>query len=240
MAQSGAQPAALEGCHPLDRVVWRALTGRQRHFAQGDDLARRYPAELAPFGAILDERPESYRSLFRLVPPGDRLALVTPNEVDPPREFVVAKRDLVDQMILEGEPTDKSRRALSRLTSADIPEMRALVELTKPGPFGPRTIELGRYLGVRVDEALIAMVGERMKIEDYTEISAVCVHPDSRGQGLAADLVTSLAHILMRDREIPFLHVFASNEPAIDLYRKLGFAVRRRMHLAVLQMAETR
>jgi predicted GNAT family acetyltransferase len=79
-----------------------------------------------------------------------------------------------------------------------------------------------------------------MKIEDYTEISAVCVHPDSRGQGLAADLVTSLAHILMRDREIPFLHVFASNEPAIDLYRKLGFAVRRRMHLAVLQMAETR
>jgi predicted GNAT family acetyltransferase len=116
--------------------------------------------------------------------------------------------------------------------------MLALVSVTQPGPFGPRTIELGEYWGVRRRGVLVAMAGERMRLDGFTEISAVCVDAVHRGQGFAADLVRSLVASIVARSEIPFLHVFTSNDPAIALYRKLGFALRRRMHLAVLARAE--
>jgi predicted GNAT family acetyltransferase len=186
----------------------------------------------------MTELPDDSHAPQPYVPAGDRLALFTADEVSPPPEFVVAKRDLVDQMVLEHAPERSDTIAFSDLTKADVPEILDLVQLTKPGPFGPRTIELGRYIGVRVGGRLVAMAGERMKMDGYTEISAVCVHPTSRGQGLAAELILAVARIIRQRGDIPFLHVFASNAPAIALYLKLGFNVRRRMHLAVVHRAE--
>jgi hypothetical protein len=116
--------------------------------------------------------------------------------------------------------------------------MLALASVTQPGPFGPRTIELGEYWGVRRRGVLVAMAGERMRLDGFTEISSVCVDAAQRGQGFAADLVRSLVASIVARSEIPFLHAFTSNHPAIVLYRKLGFALRRRMHLAVLGRAE--
>jgi predicted GNAT family acetyltransferase len=115
--------------------------------------------------------------------------------------------------------------------------MLALASVTQPGPFGPRTIELGRYIGIRRQGTLVAMAGERMRLDGFTEISAVCVEPAYRGHGFAAELVRSLASSIAAQSEIPFLHVFSSNHAAIALYRKLGFTLRRRVHLAVLTKA---
>jgi predicted GNAT family acetyltransferase len=232
-----AASQSTEVSHPLDRVIWEALVSRHKSLALGDNCARRYPTEIAPFGATVNERPENYRSLLRLLSPGDRVALLTPEPISPPPELVVVKRDMVDQMMLAAKPTPPGTTQLINLCVTDLPEMRHLVELTKPGPFGARTIELGDYLGIRIDGALVAAAGERMKLDGFTEISAVCVHPSRRGQGLAAELIAALARSIMLRHEVPFLHVFVANKPAINLYRKLGFSVRRRMDLAVLQIA---
>ncbi|WP_426440623.1 GNAT family N-acetyltransferase [Bradyrhizobium genosp. P] len=221
--------------HPLDRVIWEALVSRHKSLAQGDDRARRYPAAFGPFGATVDATPDSYRSLVPLLPPGDRLAFFTVEEVSTPPELTVVKRDLVDQMVLAAQPPGPGATPLVTLGTADISEMRALVDLTNPGPFGPRTIELGRYLGVRENGRLVAMTGERMKLDGFTEISAVCVHPSHRGTGLAAELIGAVVRAIVFSHEVPFLHVFASNTPAIALYQKLGFVRRSRMHLTVLQ-----
>jgi predicted GNAT family acetyltransferase len=78
------------------------------------------------------------------------------------------------------------------------------------------------------------MAGERMRLDGFTEISGVCVDPAHRGNGFAAELVRSLALSIGARSEIPFLHVFSANHAAIALYRKLGFSLRRRIHLAVL------
>ena len=101
--------------------------------------------------------------------------------------------------------------------------MSALVELTQPGPFEARTIEMGTYLGVRNDGELVAMAGQRMRLEGYTEISAVCTHPEHQGHGLAGLLVERLVDEIHGRDEVPFLHAASHNATAISRYRSLGF-----------------
>jgi ribosomal protein S18 acetylase RimI-like enzyme len=228
------------GKHPLDHVIWRALTGVQRRFAEGDEGARRYPAAVAPFAATIDWEPVSLNSLLTLIGTGDdRIALFTPEELSPSSEFSIARRDAVDQMVLvdANACAPPSTTVVTQLSEVDVPEMLALASLTQPGPFGPRTVELGDYWGLRREGVLVAMAGERMRLDGFTEISAVCVHPAYRGQGFAADLVRLLVTSIVARAETPFLHVFSSNTAAIALYQKLGFALRRQMHLLVLDRA---
>jgi predicted GNAT family acetyltransferase len=225
--------------HPLDNVIWRALTSRNRNIAQGNDLALRYPAPIAPFAAMIDRTTASFQSLGALLPAGDQVALFTLEEVIPPSSFSVVKRDLVDQMVCNRIPAQDGSAPIVRLEARDVPDMLLLVEATHPGPFGPRTIELGQFIGIRQDGMLVAMAGERMRLDGFTEISAVCVHPSCRGQGLAAKLVSTLARSIASRAETPFLHVFNSNHAAIELYRKLGFVLRQHVHLAVLARGDS-
>lgn len=228
------------GPHRLDAVIWQALTGVQQSLAHGNERARRYPAAVAPFAATVDTEPASFRALLALIGGDDSIALFTTEEVELPSAFSVVRRDVLDQMVLEDASACgvQPGAAIVPLAAADVPEMLALTSVTQPGPFGPRTIELGRYIGIRHEGVLAAMAGERMRLDGFTEISAVCVQPAYRGRGFAVDLVRSLVSSIAGRSEIPFLHVFSSNHAAIALYRKLGFTLRRRMHLAVLARAE--
>ena len=223
--------------HPLDHVIWRALTSHHRNVAKGDQLALRYLAPIAPFAATIDVSTASFESLLGLLPAGDQIALFTLEEIIPPSFFSVVQRGAVDQMVLVKMPAHVCSVPIVTLDARDVPDMLALVEATHPGPFGPRTIELGEYIGVRRHGMLLAMAGERMRLDGFTEISAVCVHPSGRGQGLAAELVSTLVRSIASRGETPFLHVFNSNRPAIELYLKLGFVLRRPMHLALLARA---
>jgi ribosomal protein S18 acetylase RimI-like enzyme len=221
----------------LDDVIWRSLSTIQEGFAESAGRACRYPSAVAPFAATVDLDPRSFQSLMSLMgSEDDRVALFTLTEIEPPGPFSVLRREIVDQMVLSeadacGRP---SRVAFEALGKADVPQMLALTTATQPGPFGPRTVELGDYYGVRAGGELVAMAGERMRLNGFTEISGVCVDAAHRGKGLAADLVRFLAASIHRRSETPFLHVFCSNHQAISLYRKLGFVRRRQLHLAVL------
>jgi ribosomal protein S18 acetylase RimI-like enzyme len=218
-------------------VIWRALTSRNRNVGEGNHLARRYFAPIAPFGATIDVTTASFQSLLALLPAGDQIALFTLEEIMPPSFFSVIQRGAVDQMVLVKTPAHVCSVPMVTLDAGDVPDMLTLVEATHPGPFGPRTIELGEYIGVRQQGILVAMAGERMRLDGFTEISAVCVHPSHRGQGLAAELISTLVRSIASRGETPFLHVFNSNRPAIELYLKLGFVLRRPMHLALLARA---
>jgi ribosomal protein S18 acetylase RimI-like enzyme len=222
--------------HPLDRVIWHALTGVQQDWAQGDGRVRRYLAAVAPFAAIEDTEPASWRSLLPLIGAEEPVALLNPEAPRVPADFSVVRRDLVEQMVMEGAGAT-STAAIEPLGAGDVGEMLALTAATQPGPFAARTIELGRYLGIRRNGALAAMAGERIRLDGFTEVSAVCVHPDHRGQGYAAELILALTASIAARSETPILHVFSSNAPAIALYRKLGFTSRRQLHLTVLGQA---
>ena len=93
------------------------------------------------------------------------------------------------------------------LVLTDVPEMMKLVDLTKPGPFAARTIALGSYIGIG---QLVAMAGERMRFDGFTEISAVCTHPDYTSRGYASFLVGALTQNILARGETPFLHIYTT------------------------------
>jgi len=220
--------------HPLDHPIWNALITQQA-LAEGGARARRYPPAIAPFAAMTDMSSESFAALHALMSPADLAVLFTPDPVTAPAEFKVLLAKTGEQMI--GSPAESPAGATEVVTlgADDVPAMMELTKLTNPGPFAPRTHELGRFLGIRNDGQLVAMAGERMKPANYTEITAVCVHPSCRGRGYAQMLLAAVSRQILARGEIPFLHVFSDNDSAIALYRRQGMEIRRRLHVTVLQ-----
>ena len=223
--------------HPLDNVIWAALTSQHGSFASGKQGARRYPVQVAPFAAMPKPSPENFAALAELLTAQDQVALFTAEPLVPPECFELVARKTLLQMV--GPATRSAIHAphIAALGAADVTDMLALIELAQPGPFSTRTRELGNYLGIRVDGQLAAMAGERLHLDGYTEISAVCAHPASRGRGYPKDLIVTLSNAILERGEIPFLHVLKENLSAIALYEKLGFAVRRPIHLTLLRLA---
>jgi ribosomal protein S18 acetylase RimI-like enzyme len=221
--------------HPLDHPIWSALTTRQRALAEGGTLARRYPPAVAPFAAMADMSAQSFAALGALMSGPEVAVLFTPDPVTPPAEFKILLAEAGEQMI--GTPVESSVPGVDIVTlgAADVPAMMALTELTKPGPFSARTHELGTFLGIRIDGQLVAMAGERMKPVNYTEMTAVCVHPSHRGRGYGQMLLAAISRQIAARGEIPFLHVFSNNDAAIALYRRQGMEIRRRLYVTVLQ-----
>jgi ribosomal protein S18 acetylase RimI-like enzyme len=228
--------AAIESA--LNRPVWSALTTGDRGFAGGGALARRFPPDIAPFGATAEDSREAFAFLRELLAEGGRVALVTLDKLKPYHGFEVVREAPIIQMIADAETPAPAKGPMPIvLGPGDVPEMLRLTEQTNPGPFGPRTHELGQYIGVRVDGALAAMAGERMRLDGAIEISAVCVSPEHRGKGHAAFLVAWLVRKLREEGAKPFLHAFTDN-PAIALYERLGFTKRKTLRLTVLARAE--
>ena len=225
--------------HPLDNPIWSALTTQQSHIAIGGELARRFPLEKAPFVAFSSASKESFDALAQLYAPGDQLALFTPDPLEldaagSPSRFEVTRSGVLNQMICTPVQLHEPTVELAELGSRDVDAMMALVDLTKPGPFAIRTHELGRYLGIRMDGQLVAMAGERLHADGYTEVSAVCTHPLYRGRGYSRDLIAAVSKGIQARGEVPFLHVLDNNLSAIALYEKLGFTFRIALQLTGL------
>ncbi|MGW5849760.1 GNAT family N-acetyltransferase [Streptomyces sp. NPDC055254] len=229
-------PASLAPVSPhvLDNPAWASLSGAHAVFAEHPGgagaprpaRAARYAADVTPFAALSDPAdPAAWADLHALVGPGGAASLN--GELTPPDGWETVQRmrgvQLVDTS-LRAEPAPEA----VRLGPGDVPEILALIALTRPGPFLARTVELGTYLGIRRRGALIAMAGERLHPPGWTEISAVCTHPGHRGKGLATRLVRAVAADIRERGEVPFLHTAESNTDAIRLYEAIGFTLRRR------------
>ncbi|MET1016507.1 MAG: GNAT family N-acetyltransferase [Leifsonia flava] len=217
----------------LDHPVFAALTGHQAHLAICSGSAVAFDRGISPFvGSALDGA-DAYADLATLLGPGGTGAIAgTPlpmpsdwTETFRIEGFQMIGRELAER--LRGAASVAGDPEIVTLTPADSTAMLDLATRTRPGPFGPRTGELGRYVGIRDGDALVAMAGERMHPPGFTEISAVCTDDAYRGRGYAGRLVEAVAAGIVARGEVPILHVAGDNAGAVRLYEKLGFSIRR-------------
>lgn len=228
----------MSPAHPLDRPVWSALTTRQAHLALGDARAWRIDPDFGPFAAAADGSADCAAALGALGLATRSLAVVETAPAAPAPGLRRISAAVCNQMLL-GELTESARDdalagRIERLGPADHEEMQALVRLTRPGPFGPRTPELGAFFGIRIDGRLAAMAGERMQPTGFTEVSGVCTHPGHRGAGYGAILSRHVARRIAARGEQAFLHVYDTNVGAISVYEALGFRLRRQLWITVM------
>jgi ribosomal protein S18 acetylase RimI-like enzyme len=224
--------------HMLDRPVWNALNTRHAALALGGDLAKRYAPPIHPFASSLDESPESLAALAAIAAPGETLMFLQAAEFVLPPGFAPTMTSFGVQMVAERRMPVMEDDRIAALGGADAADMLELATLTKPGPFTLKALSLGDFWGIRENGRLIAMAGERLKLDGLTELSGVATHPDFQGKGLGRLMTLYAAGRICAKGEQPFLHTYAANSVAIGLYESIGFRLRTRMNVAAIERQE--
>ena len=233
--RAGGRAGPVAAAGPLDNPVLGSLTGPHRGLALLQGRAARYPADVSPFCALPGEPAAAdWADAARLVAPGEVVLFPALSATPPAADWEVLGLFAGVQLVagdLDARPDEEA----VALGPADVPDMLSLAGRTKPGPFLPRTIELGAYLGIRRGGELVAMAGERLRPPGWTEVSAVCTDPAWRGHGFASRLTRAVAAGVIARGETPFLHAIAANVTALRLYQELGFSYRRDLPFPLLR-----
>jgi len=222
----------------LDNIFWHALHGAQAKFAVGTDRARRFAPGFSPIVGFADQHNPDFDALLPYCAPGERF-YCDGWAGAVPRGWRVDVESTMVKMIWAGAlpDIDAAPDALP-LRAGHASAAVALAELTHPGPFGPRTPELGDYFAIFEGERLVAMAGERACAETLREVSGICTHPEFQGRGLARRLTAKLVRRQLLRGETPFLHVMSANSGARALYRSMGFVDYRESVVRVVSRAE--
>ena len=222
--------------HILDNPIWNALITNNKHLAYGNEQAKYLNREVGLFAGLKTNSESDLSNLQVLIPDKSLVVLFTPEKLSIPAGWQVVLQKAIFQMVYEQVHLPRvDDQELVRLQEQDIPAMLNLTALTQPGPFLSRTIEFGHYEGIYKENNLVAMAGQRLQPDPYTEISAVCTHTDYTGKGYAAKLVRSQISQITTVSRIPFLHVNTDNTAAYRIYERLGFKIRKSMLVYVLE-----
>ncbi|MFC5044346.1 GNAT family N-acetyltransferase [Aquimarina hainanensis] len=212
---------------PLDNPVWYSL--QQTHHELGvfyKDIAFYHP-DFCPFGGVFKPS-EMITALSEYSKHTTDFYVVGTSPSCPPH-LTVCKELICNQMVLDSPIPIIHTHTTTALGTEHHQDLFDLVNTVQPGYFKKYTCRMGQYYGIYIDNILVAVTGERMKMNQFTEVSAVVTHPDHTGNGYAKQLVAKTANAIFAQNKIPYLHVASTNIGAIRLYEKLGFRTRRQI-----------
>jgi ribosomal protein S18 acetylase RimI-like enzyme len=220
----------------LRNPVYNSLLYNDGRLGFGTEKVAWFNEAVSPFAGFEEGYDKGFSDLYNLLPAGRNILFATPLSIAPPKDWRLLHEIKGLQFLYEGDAVAGQPSFHPTLLEQEhVERMMQLAALTKPGPFGPRTIEFGHYYGVFENEQLVAMTGQRLHVQNFTEISAVCTHPDHLGKGYASALVQHQMNLFLRHQQIPFLHVRADNQRAIAVYERLHFKVQGAMNFYFLK-----
>jgi ribosomal protein S18 acetylase RimI-like enzyme len=215
----------------LHNPVFNALCTGDAALSNGRDDVKYFDEMVSPFVGIRDGHENGFTELYMLLPKGRRILFATPEHIHTPVGWQLMHKIAGVQMIFKHATCDMEISMQPQpLNEKHIDAMVELATLTKPGPFDKGTILFGNYHGFFEGEKLVAMTGQRLHPQPYSEVSAVCTHPDHAGKGYAHALVAHQTKYILEHKQIPMLHVRADNARAIALYERIGYAIERGMN----------
>jgi len=209
----------------LDNPFWSALGSRHRDLGLRAGEAARYPAQFAPFLGVAHAAVDA-ATLAALVQPGESVYLIGVAPALAPGWNLESFKPLAQMTCAQPIPVVDGPEVVE-LSAAHRADVLALTALVYPHFFRERTMELGRYFGIYQDGRLAAMIGERLGMDGFQEMSAICTHPDFNGRGYARRLTALLTNDNLARGRLPFLHVSRENVRAERLYAQLGYELRR-------------
>ena len=205
----------------LIEIDWLTLNSQHSIYADKQGYACVYKDGYGQYGALSEYSKQAYKDLASIVKP-ERIVLIlgSGEPVEYP-EWKQLTTFLGYGMILES-PIRAPELDYVQLSVSDAAKM---VELGKTSGLSvqPRSIELGNFYGIKKNGDLVAMAGEGMKIDGYTEVADVRTHPDFRKRGYGGGLTQVVCQLIQEKGDTPCLRVRAENTGAIRLYEKLGF-----------------
>lgn len=222
--------------HLLHNPVFNALISGDQHLSFGTDKAKYFDENVSPFASFEEGYETGFEDLHALLPKDRVILYATPDIVPSHKGWQLLLQVKGLQFIFNSNNNSNYNFTdIVPLHKEHIEQMMQLTSLTEPGPFSSRTIDFGDYFGIFQNEKLIAMAGERLHVNRFTEVSAVCTHPDYSGRGYATNLVQHQVQLILQKGQTPFLHVREENSRAIKMYERLGFVLSRNMNFYVMK-----
>ena len=214
----------------LENPVYNALSSGDSSLSRGNDSVKYFDEAVSPFAGFDTGNQHGFEELHSLLPAGRKILYANPLEIKTPEGWKLQHHIKGLQFVYAGNamPAGDFSNVI-KLSENHIDQMVNLAMRTKPGPFASRTIEFGHYHGIFDGDKLVAMTGQRLHVDNCSEISAVCTDPLYTGKGYAGTLMLHQLNLILQEGQVPFLHVRADNERAIALYKRLGFQVSRPM-----------
>ena len=223
----------------LDNPVYYALISGDAKKAFGSGQVKYFDVEVSPFVGFPEYYTNGFKDLHQLLPTGRTILYATRNKIALPKDWDLIQFIQGTQFVFSStKHFENNFPGVTLLDQQHVDQMVSLAVLTKPGPFGKRTIDFGNYHGIFDQDKLVSMTGRRLHVYEYTEVSAVCTHPDYLGRGYAQVLIQHQINSILDENKIPFLHVRSDNNRAIDLYKRLGFIKNGNMNFYFFQRKE--
>lgn len=215
------------GNHKLDNPVWYSVSETHKNFGIDFGTIKFYHPDYCPFGGFIAlDNMEQFISEYAKLASNFFIIGQKPNV---PHSLKLNNELICLQMIIHNKIEGEIEDQIVKLEEEHLEDLLGLVKIVYPEYFKKKTSSLGNYYGIYKNNQLVAVTGERMQMDEFTEVSAVITHPEHTGKGYAKQLVTHTANAIFAKNKTPFLHVAESNVGAIKLYEKLGFETRAKI-----------
>jgi ribosomal protein S18 acetylase RimI-like enzyme len=184
---------------------------------------------ISPQPVFLMGEPDGIAAILRdVIRPRAAFVAILPDQVAAASSHY--RLDAGPQMVRMWTNVERFKRypsaAVVRLDASDAPDLNRLYGLGFGAWLPPRAVAEGVYYGIRINGRLVAAAGTHVisRVARLAVVGNVLTHVEFRGRGYATAVTGAVTGTLLQVCDAVVLNVRADNPPALNAYRRLGYA----------------